>query len=375
MKVLNITTHLNSGGITVYILRLVDELRSLGIEYSVLSSGGNYESFFRDKNCPLHTVDIKTKNAFHPKIFLAIPKVIKIIKKENYDIIHAHTRVAQVLSFFIQRFIKIPVVTTAHGFYKVNLGRRILPAWGDYCIAISDPVAKELIAQMKTKEEKIRLIHNAVDMPEIEKQFHLATAQKISQKKTYGFEDSDKVLGVVARLVKDKGHEYLLEAFRNMIEKIPSLKLLIVGDGREFDAINFFVKKNGLEDKIKLTGNISNVPQALSAIDIFVFPATWREGFGLSIVEAMACEKPVIVTDIWALNSWIENKKTGLLIAPKDPKAIEDAVLFLLNNPKLRDEIGKNAKELVIAKFTLPRMAREVQRVYNEALTAQKASL
>ncbi|MCM8776053.1 MAG: glycosyltransferase, partial [Candidatus Omnitrophica bacterium] len=104
--------------------------------------------------------------------------------------------------------------------------------------------------------------------------------------------------------------------------EIPAVRLLIVGDGREKDTLKKLIGELSLEDRIVFTGNLSDVSKPLAAMDVFALPATWREGFGLSIIEAMACRKPVIVTNIWALNSLVQNYETGILVEPRNVKEL-----------------------------------------------------
>ena len=145
MKVLHLTTHLNSGGITNYILRLIKPLRELGIDLSVLSSGGEYTTFFKDAGAEVYELPIRTKSELHPKLYWAVPSVLRLIYEKKIDLLHAHTRVTQVLAYWTQRITGVGVATTCHGFYRRRFGRRLIPAWGDRTIAISQPVADNLM--------------------------------------------------------------------------------------------------------------------------------------------------------------------------------------------------------------------------------------
>lgn len=366
-KVLHLTTHLNPGGITIYILRLIDCLRQEGFETLIFSSGGDYAPFFKEKNVKLLTFDIRTKSEVHPKLVPALISLIKVIREEKIDVLHAHTRVTQVLAYWAGKFTGIPVVTTCHGFYKIRLGRRLLPAWGRRAIAISEPVGKHLAEDFKVPEQRIRVVNNAVDIRLLDEQYRRHFPDKVKQ--TFGFEKTDRVIGVVARLVSDKGHEYLLRAAALLERDFPDMRLLIVGEGRERANLEQLAQALGIGSRVVFTGNLPDVSKALAAMDIFAFPATWREGFGLSIVEAMTCGKPVIVTNIWALNSLIQNGVTGLLVEPKDAEVLADALRKLLQDPNLRRQIGENARAAVERLFTIERMAAEIAGVYKETLT------
>lgn len=366
MKVLHLATHLNIGGITTYISKMAPALKKIGVETLALSSGGACSDDFHQKSVKTFELPIKTKSELNPKIYFALPALKKIIVDNKIDLLHAHTRITQVMAAILSRKVGIPVVTTCHGYYKNRLGRRIFPAWGDYTVAISDGVAEHLRKDFKLPDEKIIIVNNGVDLEEIDRAYSSHDPQKAKQ--SYGFQTSDPVIGLVARIVADKGHEYLLRAVPVIQKKFPDIRVLIVGEGRHRKYLENLTWDLKIQDAVVFTGNLRDVSKPLAAMDIFTLPATWREGFGLSIVEAMACRKPVIVSNIWALNSLIENRVTGILIPPKQSAPLAEAVQFLLSNPGVGVQMADRARKMTEDHFTVPRMAAEMKTVYERAL-------
>jgi glycosyltransferase involved in cell wall biosynthesis len=356
------------GGITNYILTLTKPFLDLGCETYVAAGGGDLTETLIEEGAHVFDVGIRTKSELHPKLYFAIPRVIRIMRENKIDILHAHTRVAQVLAFWVHRVTGIPVVTTCHGFYKRRLGRRILPAWGDRAIAISEPVGTHLKNDFKLPEAQVRLVNNGVNLAEIDARY--GEIDPAEAKQSFGFDPSSMVVGVVARIVADKGHEYLIRAMHSLKTRFPGLRLLIVGSGNYRSNLEKLMSELHLEDRIVFSGNLSrrDVIRALSAMDIFALPATWREGFGLSIVEAMACCKPVIVTNIWSLNSLVQNNVTGILIEPKQVEPLADSIAALLRDEGLRMRIGRAGREMTERFFSIPRMASEICQVYKELL-------
>lgn len=369
MRVLHLTTHLNMGGITIYILRLIQPVKALGIETFVISSGGNQEKNLKDMGAVCLDLPIRTKNILSPRLFLNIPRVIRFIRENKIDLIHAHTRVTQAMAWMIQRFIKIPVVATCHGFYKPKLGRKLFPAWGDKTIAISQGVAEHLTQDFKVPSERVILVNNGVDIEMIDRLYRNHNRSEV--KIAYGFRPEDPVIGIIARLVMDKGHEYLIRAIAHLKNKFPNIRLLVVGDGNYRPHLEKLSKELGLQKNVLFLGNVSDVTKPLSAMDIFSLPATWREGFGLSIVEAMACRRPVIVSNIWALNSLILDDNTGLLIEPKQIEPLAEAIASLLKDPAKRLRIGEAGRKMTEEHFSVTRMAKEMSDVYKTALGTQ----
>lgn len=364
MNVLHLTTHLNTGGITTYIYRLAPSLRKFDIDLQVLSSGGEWTEAFQKEGISTYEFDIRTKSELHPKIYWAIPSIIRLIRKKKIDLLHAHTRITQVMAFWVRRFTGIPVVTTCHGFYKQRLGRRLLPAWGDRAIAISELVGDHLVNDFHVVEKKVRIIHNAVDIEKLDEAFKQHDPRQ--SRKKFGFPEDALVVGVVARLVRDKGQEYLIRAIHALKDKFPKIRLLIVGEGRDRSLFEDEVKSLKMESYVHFSGNMTDVTRALAAVDVFAFPAIWREGFGLSIIEAMTCRLPVIVSNIWALNALIQSGITGILVEPKKVDVLAEAIERFLVDPVYRSQIGNQGRARVEELFCINRMAQDIAKVYQE---------
>lgn len=362
MRVLHLTTHLNIGGITTYIERLIKPMRDLGAETYVLSSGGEKSQHFKNLGAQVFELPIKTKSILDPRIWFAIPAVKKIIADNHIDLIHAHTRITQFLAAQMQK--QLPVVTTCHGFYKPNLGRKLFPCWGDRVIAISLIVQEHLEKDFKVPRQTIRQIFNAVNLQDLDREFSKHSTD--SAKAHFGFEPSDRVVGIVARLVEDKGQDYLIRAAHQLRQKIPNLKVLIVGDGKFRPQLESLVIKLGMQSQVCFAGNLADITLGLAAMDAFALPATWREGFGLSIIEAMTCRRPIVVTNIWSLNSLIHDRQTGLIVEPKQVEPLANAIETLLTDQALVQDITSRARAMVEKHFSIERMAGEIVSVYRE---------
>ncbi len=368
MKVLHLATHLNPGGITNYIYSLIEPLKALECDIYIAAGGGELIPAFRSKGGTVFDLPMKTKSELNPKIYYCLPKILRIIRENQIDLVHAHTRVTQVMACWIQKMTGLPVVTTCHGFYKRRLGRRLFPAWGDMAVAISGPVGNHLRNDFRVPEDKVRLINNGVNLSEIDSIYSQVEAGDM--KAAYGLGRDATVVGSVARLVSDKGHEYLIRSIAELRPKFPKIRLLIVGDGPHRHFLENLTGELGLRSHVTFTGTLSSreVIRALGAVDIFAMPATWREGFGLSIVEAMACYKPVIVTNIWSLNSLVQNDVTGILIEPNQVRPLTESIQRLILHEDVRRRIGRAAREMTERFFSISRMAQEMHGLYAELL-------
>lgn len=366
LKVLHLATHLNVGGITRYMYLAAGELTRRGHSVSVATGGGECAEDFKARGIGVRAFGIRTKNELHPKLLLALVPMIAYVRRERFDVLHAHTRVTQILSFFISKATGVPYVSTAHGYYKRRIGRRLWGAWGARVIAVSPLVAQELEASHAVDASRIAVIMNAIDRRELEKK--LAESDREAVRRQLGIPQDGIVVGAISRLVKDKGHDVLIGAASRLKDKFPKLVVVIIGEGRERAALEALARERGIADRTRFLGTQRDVAPFLAAMDIFAHPATFREGFGLSVAEAMAARLPVIATDIWAINAILENGKTGILVPPKSEAALADAIRRLIERPAEAKALAERGYRFATEISSLDRMGDELENVYRAVI-------
>ncbi len=373
MKVLLLTTHINIGGVGLYLLNLAKALKKRKIECFVASSGGNLEGYFKTARIPHLTLNIKTKFEFNPKLIPGIFKLIRFAKTNDIDIIHAHTRVTQVLGQIVSRFTTLKrctfltgqakphFVTTCHGFFESRrLSRRFFPCWGEAVIAISQAVKTHLINDFKLPENRISLIYNGIDLEERSKTLTEEEKRFLKENLTLG---KGPVVGSIGRLSPVKGYKYLLFAMKDLKRVIPDVKLLIIGEGPSGNELRDLSKKLNLGDSVSFMKSTLDIRRFLALMDIFVFPSI-QEGLGLSLIEAMASGKVCIATSIGGISSVIEDGKNGLLVPPGDSHSLTEAMKRLLLDKELFSRLQNAAIDSVKEKFSLDKMVEETIRFY-----------
>jgi glycosyltransferase involved in cell wall biosynthesis len=366
LKVLHLTTHLNIGGISRYILMTGSRFVRMGHEVSVLSSGGNLEEDFLKKKIRCHVFPIRTKCEFHPKLWFALGGIVRLVKEEKYDVLHAHTRVTQVLARMVSRLTGVPFVSTFHGFYKRRLGRRLFKCWGDRVIAVSPLVARDLERKHRIPKSRIRIIDNAVDIEDLETA--LQAQDRYSVRRLHGIRPEAKVIGCIARLVRDKGQDYLVRAVRELKKKFPDVFLIMIGDGRERKRLEKLIRKLRLDEQVLFMEGQPDVTAYLAMMDVFAQPATFREGFGLSMVEAMVAKIPVVATDIFATNTIIRDHVNGFLVPPKNVPALAAALGAVFAKPEMAASVASNGYDTATRLYSIDRMVSELETVYREVV-------
>ena len=367
MNILILANHFNAGGISNYVFNLAHGLKARGHKVIVGSSGGEWVGRLEERGLKHICLSLRTKSIISPKLFLAYFALKRIIKEEKIELIHSQTRVTSVLACRVSRKTGVPFISTCHGFFMPRWERLAFPCWGKMVIAISAAVREHLIRDFRVKLERIRLVHNGIDV-NINLQpstiDHRLSTQEL--KLSYGLKDGP-VAGIIARLSEVKGHKYLIMAMKSVIEKIPDAQLLIVGEGKIQKELESLADKLGIGEKIRFIPAVSDTSGPLSAMDVFVMPSL-QEGLGLSIMEAMLFGVPVAASEVGGIPSLVKDGITGILVKPEDSDGLALAIIDLLKNKEKASAMALAAKELIIREFSLEKMVEQTERVYFECL-------
>jgi L-malate glycosyltransferase len=367
MNILYLANHLNVGGITSYIFSLAKGLKQQGDSVYVASAGGELQERFLAEGINCVQIPIRTKSELSPKIAVSFFKLLAYLKREQIEIIHANTRVTQVLAFYLERFSGKPYVSTCHGFFKPRLSRKLFPLWGKRAIAISAAVKKHLIADLRVKAELVSMVSNGIDLEKFQLTGKLV---KSEAKQALGL-GAGLIIGIVARLSDVKGHIYLIEAMREVVKKIPAAQLLIVGEGKTERDLKELSRSLGLEKSVVFIPSIDDTRKALAAMDVFAMPSL-NEGLGLGLMEAMATGLAVVGSDVGGISGLIQNGINGILVKPGSVTELAAALLELLQDEGKRKACGENARLFIHGNFPQEKMIAETRKVYEECLSLKK---
>jgi glycosyltransferase involved in cell wall biosynthesis len=375
MNILYVTNHLNIGGVTRYVLTLSCGLKKKGHNVYIASSGGGLLPYFLKEGITYIPIPIKTKKEISPKILISMVKLSNYIRENKIDIVHSHSRTTQVLGCLLEKSTGIRHIFTCHGFFKRRFLRRLFPCWGRKIIAISEPVKEHLIRDFKVDEEKIAVIHNGIDVDKLKIPACPAGRQdlkfKIEAKKILGLTEGP-VIGIISRLSDVKGHKYLIEAMKVVLEEVPQAQLLIVGEGKEKANLLKLVNDLGIAKNVFFKPEVQDTKDMLSAMDIFVLPSL-KEGLGLALMEAMAGGLAVIGSDVGGIRSLIKDGVNGLLVKPADVSDLTRAILSLLENPDKAESLGRAARSFIYENFSQEKMVLETEKVYLECLSENQS--
>ena len=312
------------------------------------------------------------------KDIMALFELIYVIKKYRYDIVHTHNSKAGFIGRLAAKICGTPlVIHTVHGFAFHDFERpwrrklfifleRLAAKWADKLIVISNPLKDWGLRLGIGKKEQYVLIYSGIEIDKFKVNIDVN-----KKKEEFGIRPDELVVGVVAKLWEGKGHECVLKAVKDVIKKVPNVRFMFVGEGYLYRSLKELRDKLGLADYVIFTGFRKDIPEITSIFDVAVL-ASYFEGLGRVILEAMVCGKPVVATKVGGIVDIVEDAVTGLLVPPNNQVALSGALVKLLSNEDLRKKIGENAKKRIDERFSSQAMVDKIHLLYNSLIKQSK---
>lgn len=364
MKILLSCLSRSWGGLEMYALISLLAMRKQNIEVDLLCHQNSKLHKEALKNS-VNVIPLKAKSYFHP---VEIYRLKNIIGRSHYDLVHTHASKDLWLIVPALQLVKkqIPLVLTKHvGSYivKKDLLHKWLYSRVTMAIAISQVIQKNLIDTTPIHIEKIKIVYDGIDISKYNPQ----NAKRESIRNEFSISDDEIVIGMTARFSPGKGHLEFIGAALALNNQFTNLKFLIVGEASfKEDAYALGIIQQGKEIRnIIFTGFRVDIPDILSAMDIFVFPSH-AEAFGMALVEAMAMEKASVASDSDGVLDIILDDKTGLLFQNKNVDDLVRKISSLIADNNKREALGKAAREQVIGSFNLDKVTSETISIYRD---------
>ena len=226
----------------------------------------------------------------------------------------------------------------------------------DCYISASEAIRRMLLAD-GVAPERVVTVHEGIDVE------HVAAIPPVNVHETFWLPHHAPVVGNVAALVAHKGQRYLIEAAHLVVKQIPDARFLILGEGELREHLEHLVKEHALEKHVLLPGFRTDVIGCIKGFDLFVMSSV-TEGLGTSLLDAMACERPIVATRAGGIPEIVEDTVSGLLVPPRDHHALADAIVVALKDDALRARMAAAGAARVRERFTVDRMVAETAAVY-----------
>ena len=357
-----------TGG-NIVCLHLIEAAINQGWDVLVNSpSEGRFCDILREKGVKVCHFD--TTRSFN---WLSAMKMAQLIKKERVSLVHAHAPFAgSIISSLAGKLAGVPVIIHAHlqdvlsSNSFIRSYQNMMNYWTsrnccNAIIAVSHQVKDALITE-GFDSHKFSVVHNGTPLNTLEIYSNIRTQLNIP-------EDIPVVIHV-GRLCKSKGQHLLLQAAANLHQPGQEAVYLIVGkdleqDGAYLNYLKDMAQELGINKSVHFLGHRADIPQLLALSDLLVLPS-YTEGLPLVILEAMAAGLPVVATPVGGIPEVVIHQETGLLVPVEDVQGLGDAILRLLQNPHLMQEMGSKALEMVRKDFSVEKMCREVFDIYQK---------
>jgi glycosyltransferase involved in cell wall biosynthesis len=347
------------GGAQLHVFELARALRAAGHVVTVFTGEGPFIDKLRAVDVPVWPVPELIRAIDPITDARAIARLHTALRAFGPDLISTHSTKAGWLGRVVGKAMRVPVLVTAHG-WLLEHGR--LAAWqrvaklaeqataplADAILCVSEYDRRLALTHRIAPADKLRVVHNALP----DTQVALADPEVSPPKLVMvaRFEPPKDPLTAVAALARLRGLDWSCE---------------LIGDGPMRPEVERAIAEHGLEDRIQLAGTRDDVPARLAQAQVFML-ITRREGFPISVLEAMRAGLPVVASDVGGIAEAVVEGETGSLVRPGDPAALADALAPLLRDPQLRSRQGRAARTRFVEEFGFATHLRRIWAVYAE---------
>jgi glycosyltransferase involved in cell wall biosynthesis len=378
-RVAQVIPWLSLGGATGLLIQLTERLLHEGYEVEIVTgpsteSGVSMGQFAEQLGVPIHTLP-SFHRAPHPiRDVRALRELTHLMRERRFDIVHGHGTKGFLLGAWAARRANISA-TLWHvhgwGFHErspfasrvpIVWAHRLLKPTVSRIIAVSEATKQDGLRCRIGAAEDYCVIYEAVDL----ERFGERPLPPEEAKRRLGLDPHRPVVGSVTRLAEQKAPLDLIDAAALLLKEMPEVQVLMVGHGPLFEATKARAVHHGIEHAVSMPGARWDVPQVLSAIDVFALTSLW-EGFPICYLEAMALGIPVVGTDAGGAAESIIDGRTGFIVPPRHPELVADRLERLLRDERLRREMGEAARKHA-AQFGYDRLLRDVSALYAELL-------
>ena len=376
LRVLQVLPTLQRRGIEKIVCAITLELHGHGYHVDVCcqKTKGPLETALRE-----HGVRVFCLEEKGPRDPAAAWRLLSILRSGKYDVLHSHSPEAAGYQLPVAWLGRVPrIICTFHSApglpappgASAKSGIRKLCAMiashhVDWIYACSDAVLKgHRTTGWGSRHSSV--IYNGVDLARLR-----PAPDKAAAKEAFGIRADSAVIGSVGSLCEQKGQSHLIRSLPLIRRRVPEACLLIVGSGPDSTALSDLARELGCANAVQFLGERDQIAECLHAMDVFALPST-DEGFGLAIVEAMACGVPVVASSAGGVPEVIVDGVSGLLVPPADQAAIAGAVLRILDSGDLAKTLAAEAARVVQEKFAITKVANEVGDLYRRLVHDQR---
>lgn len=306
---------------------------------------------------------------FSPKVILNIARKLK---ERRFSLLHTHDYKANLFGLIAASLVKMPPVATVHlhdlstnSLKLYRLLDLVTLHFFPRVITVAEAIRQELIAG-GLPPDKVVTIHNGIEGRKFAAGA-FARAERLRQR--LGIGTGQPVVSTIGRLSPQKGQKDFLKSAAQVLKALPNARFLILGDGPARQELWDLCHSLGIHKAVSFLGHQRDIAAFMALSDAVVL-ASVREGLPYVLLEALALGRPVVATQVGGVPEVVQDGEAGLLVPPRRPDRLAEAILYVLRNPAEAARLGQNGRERVLREFTAEAMARKTAEVYREVLGA-----
>ncbi len=382
IRVARIIARLNIGGPAIHAALLTERLdpsryRSWLIAGSEDPHEGNYLDLRQWRVASLEKIPELGREIRGGQDLVTLVKLIRLIRRLRPHVVHTHTAKAGTLGRLAAWFCRVPVIVHTyhghvfHGYFSPAKTRlfvaieRWLARRTTCLVAVSEQERHDVLALGIGRAGRFTVVPLGLDLDAL---LH-AERRRGELRAELRVPDTDRLVGIVARLVPIKQHERFIEMAARLASQDPRLRFVIVGDGERRAELEGLVAAVGLSAQTHFLGWRADLDRVYADLDVVVLTSR-NEGSPVALIEAMAAARPIVSTRVGGVPDVVADQTTGLLVPLGDPQALADAVRRVLDDAALAARLGAAARAAVEARYDAQRLLADVDRLYQRLLAA-----
>lgn len=382
MRVAHVITRLILGGAQQNTVFNVDDQHHIHGDEVMLITGpglgpeGSLMKFCRERGLDVRIVPQLRRNLHPWRDFSSYRALKKILREYRPQVIHTHSSKGGIMGRAAAASLKIPVVHTIHG-AAFHYGQnpilfktyKSLECWAgkrtDRFISVCNAMTDQYVEAGVAPREKFRTIYSGMDV----EPFLNPPKSPADVRREFSIQPEHIVIGKIARLFNLKGHEFVIEAARPVVEANPNVRFMFVGDGILREQFEQQINEAGLANNFIFTGLVDpiRIPELVNAMDIVVHTSMW-EGLARVLPQGLISGKPVVSYDVDGAKEVVITGETGFLLPPKSIRELADALIALANDEALRKRLGENGRERFTEQYRHTFMTERIREVYAELI-------
>lgn len=300
-------------------------------------------------------------------IITAAKNVYRACRQHNYDIVHAHGFTTMLASWLGGRLARAPVVINGeHGvLYDDTWRRRMLQRFlfnsMDLNLSVSAVLVDDIVKRFGAHADNFKAVINGVDTEKFKPDLEARAAIR----QQFGFTDENFIVGSVGRLVEVKNYPSLIKGFTQLHQTFPQARLIFVGDGDQRQVLEQCARDNGVLDQVYFPGRRNDVAALINAMDVFVL-SSFSEGLSNTVLEAMSCGKPVVVTKVGGNPEIVVEDYCGHMYPSDDTEALCSYLRQFAESPEKVSAFSQNSRQHILDNLSIGAMIRGYEAVYTE---------